>query len=76
VCTVGIQNRVKDRPNEEQIRTRLRELTKESRRVREELAEMLRGRETPPSRRFLHQQSWPKAPAAAADKPRRRKRER
>jgi hypothetical protein len=67
---------VKERPNEEQIRTRLRELTEQSRRVREELAEMLRGRETPPSRRFLHQQSWPKAPAAAPDRTRRRKRER
>jgi hypothetical protein len=55
---------VKDRPNEEQIRTRLRELTEQSRRVREELAQMIRGRETPPTRRFLHQQSWPKVARA------------
>jgi hypothetical protein len=60
---------VKDRQNEEQIRTRLRQLTEESRRAREELSELLRGRETPPSRRFLHQTSWPKSsPTVAAEK--------
>jgi len=58
---------VKHLHNEEQIRTRLRELTEQSRRVREELSEMLRARETPPSRRFLHQQSWRKAPKPGPD---------
>ena len=72
---IGVQISVKERPNEEQIRTRLRELTEQSRRLREELSDMM-GRETPMSRRFLHQPSWPKQPSqlVAAEKPRRKSR--
>jgi hypothetical protein len=74
---IGVQINVKDRSNEDQIRTRLRELTEQSRRVREELAQMIIGRDTSPSRRLLHQQSsWPKraSPPTAADGPPRKPR--
>jgi hypothetical protein len=49
---------VKDRPNEDTIRRRLRELTEQSRRIRAELAEMIGGEEQSPSHRFLHRESW------------------
>jgi hypothetical protein len=49
---------VKERPNEETIRRRLRELTEQSRRIRAELAEMIGGEERTPSHRFLHRESW------------------
>jgi hypothetical protein len=48
---------VKDRPNEDTIRRRLRELTEQSRRIRAELADMIGGEEQS-GRRFLHRESW------------------
>jgi hypothetical protein len=64
---------VKDRPNEEEIRTRLRELTDESRRLRAELSEMLTAHESA-VRRFLDRHTWakrppPKSPAGAKRPP-------
>jgi hypothetical protein len=53
---------VKDRTNEEEIRTRLRELTDESRRLRQELSEMLTAHETA-ARRFLDRKTWTKRPS-------------
>jgi hypothetical protein len=65
---------VKDRPNEDTIRRRLRELTEQSRRIRAELTDMIGGEERSPSRRFLHRQSWNKpGPFRNADDRRPRK---
>jgi len=59
---------VKDRPNEDTIRRRLRELAEQSRRIRAELADMIGGEERSPTRRFLHQQPWNRpAPVRDAD---------
>jgi hypothetical protein len=52
---------LKDRPNEDTIRRRLRELTEQSRRIRAELAEMIGSEEQSANRRFLHRESWPNA---------------
>jgi hypothetical protein len=62
-------DRVK-RASEEAIKADLRELTERTRKLRNELSEMI-GRPAPsPARRFLHQQSWPKGqqPAVVADR--------
>ncbi len=61
--------------SEADINSRLRELTEETRRLREELKDMLRPPRPSPTRAFIHQQSWPKeSPAIAADRRRRRPR--
>jgi hypothetical protein len=56
---------VKKVPSEEQIRTRLRELTEQTRKVREELMQMIDRAEPSPTRRFLHQSSFSRAVIAA-----------
>jgi hypothetical protein len=63
---------VKDRPNEDTIRRRLRELTEQSRRIRADLNDMIGGAERSPSGRFLHRELWNKpAPVRHADDRRR-----
>jgi hypothetical protein len=63
-----------DWQNEDEIKAELRTLTKELRRLREELRGMVTPPKPGPSRAFLHRQSWPAPPRdepveKAADKP-------
>jgi hypothetical protein len=62
---------VKERPNEDTIRRRLRELTEQSRRIRAELTEMIGSEVRSSSRRFLHRQAWNKGAAHSANDRRR-----
>ena len=59
--------------SEADINSRLRELTEETRRLREELKDMLRSPQPSPTRAFIHQQTWPRdKPAVVADRRQRR----
>ena len=59
-----------DWKNEDDIKAELRQLTSQLRTLRHELRNMVAPPKQNPSRAFLHRQSWPSAPASAADKPR------
>jgi len=65
---------LKERRSEDTIRSRLREIIEQSRRVRAELSEMIG--EEGQSSRFLHRASWPTQPALpnAEDRPPKKKR--
>jgi hypothetical protein len=61
--------------SEADINSRLRELAEESRKLRQELTDMLQPPHPSPTRAFIHQQTWPKdRPAVVADRRRRRHR--
>jgi hypothetical protein len=62
---------VKDRPNEDTIRRRLRELAEQSRRIRADLNDMIGGEERSPSGRFLHRQLWNRSAPVRSDDRRR-----
>ena len=60
-CSRSRTQQLNERRSEDTIRTRLREIIEQSRRVRAELSEMI-GDEGQSSR-FLHRASWPTQPA-------------
>lgn len=68
------QTTVKDWEGEEEIKAQLRELTKKTRKLRQDLDALVRPSEPTPSRAFIHRQSWPKAPPTVAAERRRRPR--
>jgi hypothetical protein len=63
---------VKDWEGEEQIKAQLRELTDRTRKLRQDLDELVRPPDPSPTRAFIHRHSWPKLPAAQPDRPQKR----
>jgi hypothetical protein len=64
---------VSDWQSEDEIKSQLRALTAQTRKLRRDLDDMIRGAETKPERRYLHKQSWPKSRPAAVNDRRKKK---
>jgi hypothetical protein len=68
MCMPRLQTAVKEWKSEDEIKAQLRELTAETRKVRQELNALIEPTPTSPSRAFIHKQAWPKnAPPAVVN---------
>jgi hypothetical protein len=71
LCIAGRQIAVKEWQSEDEIKAQLRELTAATRKLRRDIADMMRGSEPKPDRRYLHKhwQTTPQSPQAADEPP-------
>jgi Asp-tRNA(Asn)/Glu-tRNA(Gln) amidotransferase A subunit family amidase len=75
LCIAGLQITMTEWQSEDEIKAQLRELTEETRKVREDLDALVRPPTTSPTRAFIHKQAGPKAakPAVVNDRRQRKK---